>query len=102
LGRSASGGGDDILWSVVPVQGVVKLGSIGNRSLKSGLIAKKHKINPYFCVRCNGLFQRSLKMLLKNLGTKQAKTPTTESFRDASDDVKQARLYLGTSPFLKP
>jgi hypothetical protein len=49
-----------------------------------------------------GYSKEVFKMLLKNVGTKQAKTPTTESFRDTSDDVKQARLYLGTSPFLKP
>ena len=61
----------------------------------------KHKINPYFSVRCNGLFQNSLKML-KNLETRQAKTPTTKSIRDKSDDVKQARLHVGTFPFLKP
>jgi len=55
----------------------------------------KHKTNPYFCVRCNELFQSSINLLLKNLGTKQAETPMTESFRYTSGDVKQSYLLCG-------
>jgi hypothetical protein len=38
----------------------------GKQIFKKWINRIKHKTNPYFCVRCNGLFQNSLKQLKKN------------------------------------
>jgi hypothetical protein len=89
----------------VPIEGAVKNLVYLKLIFKQWINRIKSKTIPYFFLRCYGRFPSSLRLLLKKRGTKEAKNPTTESFRGTSVDVKKVYLHLVkkfTFRFLKP